>query len=407
MSSEKFFTTKKALITLVAASSVVIVSLGIRQTFGLFFFDFNTDLDISISHFGFVIGLQLLMWGVFSPVFGYITDKYGGAAAIFIGFLFYLAGLLLFYSGLNTGYNFTLTIGLLIGIGLGGTAISIPVSVVAKHFPASNRTIATGIVTCAGSFGFFVSPLLVRYSLIEIGWEITILYFCFLLGIGLIISLFVSTPKIPEGSNSQDNKQTASEALREAFTNKSFIFLTLGFFVCGWHIALVATHIPKYMMDKGMPDWTAAMILALVGVFNMIGTLGSGYLATKFSKKKVLSSIYLLRGVSLIYFLFLPPSIFNSVVFGVTFGLLWLSTVPPTNGLVGHIFGTKHLGLLYGIVFVSHQIGSFLGAYLGGVFYEMYGNFDYAWYASIALSIFAGVIHLPIIEKTIERAQPA
>ena len=156
-----------------------------------------------------------------------------------------------------------------------------------------------------------------------------------------------------------------------------------------------------------MPDWTAAMILALVGVFNMIGTLGSGYLATKYSKKKVLSAIYLLRGVSLIYFLFLPPSIFNSVVFGVTFGLLWLSTVPPTNGLVGHIFGTKHLGLLYGIVFVSHQIGSFLGAYLGGVFYEMYGNFDYAWYASIALSIFAGVIHLPIIEKTIERAQPA
>ena len=407
MSSEKFFTTKKALITLVAASSVVIVSLGIRQTFGLFFFDFNTDLDISISHFGFVIGVQLLMWGVFSPVFGYITDKYGGAAAIFIGFLFYLAGLLLFYSGLNTGYNFTLTIGLLIGIGLGGTAISIPVSVVAKHFPASNRTIATGIVTCAGSFGFFVSPLLVRYSLIEIGWEITILYFCFLLGIGLIISLFVSTPKIPAGTNNQDNKQTASEALREAFTNKSFIFLTLGFFVCGWHIALVATHIPKYMMDKGMPDWTAAMILALVGVFNMIGTLGSGYLATKFSKKKVLSAIYLLRGVSLIYFLFLPPSIFNSVVFGITFGLLWLSTVPPTNGLVGHIFGTKHLGLLYGIVFVSHQIGSFLGAYLGGVFYEMYGNFDYAWYASIALSIFAGVIHLPIIEKTIERAQPA
>ena len=315
--------------------------------------------------------------------------------------------MLLFYSGLNTGYNFTLTIGLLIGIGLGGTAISIPVSVVAKHFPASNRTIATGIVTCAGSFGFFVSPLLVRYSLIEIGWEITILYFCFLLGIGLIVSLFVSTPKIPAVSNNQDNKQTASEALREAFTNKSFIFLTLGFFVCGWHIALVATHIPKYMMDKGMPDWTAAMILALVGVFNMIGTLGSGYLATKFSKKKVLSAIYLLRGVSLIYFLFLPPSIFNSVVFGVTFGLLWLSTVPPTNGLVGHIFGTKHLGLLYGIVFVSHQIGSFLGAYLGGVFYEMYGNFDYAWYASIALSIFAGVIHLPIIEKAIERAQPA
>ena len=406
MSSENFSVSKKALITLIAASLVVIISLGIRQTFGLFFFDFNTDLNISISHFGFVMGLQLLLWGIFSPLFGVITDKYGGAIAIFVGFLFYLAGILLFYSGLNTGPYFTLTIGVMIGVGLGSTAIGIPVSIVAKHFPASNRTIATGIVTCAGSFGYFVSPLLVRYSLIEIGWESTLLYFCALLGVGLIVALFVSTPKIPVGVD-QNNKQTATEALKEAFENKSFIFLTLGFFVCGWHIALVATHIPKYMMDKGMPDWTAAMILALIGVFNMLGTITSGYLSTRYSKKKILSAIYLLRGVSIIYFIFLPPSIFNSVVFGVTFGFLWLSTVPPTNGIVGHIFGTKYVGLLYGIVFVSHQIGSFLGAYLGGIFYEINGNFDYAWYVSIALSVFAGLIHLPIIEKAIERTQPA
>ena len=406
MSSEKFFTSKKALITLIAASLVVIISLGIRQTFGLFYFDFNTDLDISISHFGFVMGLQLLLWGVFSPIFGYITDKYGGAIAIIIGFLFYLAGVLLFNSGFNSNAYFTLTIGVLIGIGLGSTAIGIPVSVVAKHFPASNRTIATGIVTCAGSFGYFVSPLLVRYSLIETGWENTLFYFCLLLGLGLIVALFVSTPKIPKGVN-QDNNQTAKEALKEAFSNKSFIYLTLGFFVCGWHIALVATHIPTYMADKGLPDWTPAMVLALIGAFNMVGTITSGYLATRYSKKIILSAIYLLRGVSIIYFIFLPPSVFNSVVFGVTFGFLWLSTVPPTNGIVAHIFGTKYVALLYGIVFVSHQIGSFLGAYLGGVFYELNGNFDYAWYGSIALSIFAGLIHLPIVEKAIERTQPA
>jgi len=406
MSSENFTISKKALITLIAASIVVIISLGIRQTFGLFYFDFNTDLDISISHFGFAMGLQLLLWGVFSPLFGVITDKYGGAVAIFIGFVFYLVGVLFFYSGFNTGSYFTLTIGVMIGIGLGSTAIGIPVSVVAKHFPASNRTIATGIVTCAGSFGYFVSPLLVRYSLVETGWENTLLYFCLLLGIGLVISLFVSTPKIPVGVN-KDNNQTAREALKEAFANKSFIYLTLGFFVCGWHIALVATHIPTYMADKGLPDWTPAMVLALIGVFNMAGTITSGYLATRYSKKKILSAIYLLRGVSIIYFIFLPPSIFNSVVFGVTFGFLWLSTVPPTNGIVAHIFGTKYVGLLYGIVFVSHQIGSFLGAYLGGVFYELNGNFDYAWYGSIALSLFAGLIHLPIVEKAIERTQPA
>ncbi len=406
MSSESFTISKKALITLIAASIVVIISLGIRQTFGLFYFDFNTDLDISISHFGFVMGLQLLLWGVFSPLFGVITDKYGGAVAIFIGFVFYLVGVLLFYSGYNTGGYFTLTIGVMIGIGLGSTAIGIPVSVVAKHFPASNRTIATGIVTCAGSFGYFVSPLLVRYSLVETGWENTLLYFSLLLGLGLVVALFVSTPKIPVGVN-QDNNQTAREALKEAFANKSFIYLTLGFFVCGWHIALVATHIPTYMADKGLPEWTPAMVLALIGVFNMAGTITSGYLATRYSKKKILSAIYLLRGVSIIYFIFLPPSIFNSVVFGVTFGFLWLSTVPPTNGIVAHIFGTKYVGLLYGIVFVSHQIGSFLGAYLGGVFYELNGNFDYAWYGSIALSIFAGLIHLPIVEKAIERTQPA
>ena len=406
MKSEKFITNKKALVTLIAASLVVIIALGIRQTFGLFFFDFNNDLNISISHFGFVMGLQLFLWGIFSPIFGVITDKYGGAIAIFIGFLFYLAGVLLFYSGLNNNFYFTITIGVLIGIGLGSTAIGIPVSVVAKHFPVSNRTIATGIVTSAGSFGYFVSPLLVRYSLIETGWENTLLYFCLLLGLGLIVALFVSTPKIPVGTD-QNNNQTATEALKEAFNNKSFIYLTLGFFVCGWHIALVATHIPTYMMDKGLPDWTAAMILALIGVFNMVGTITSGYLSTRFSKKKILSAIYLLRGISIMYFIFLPPSVFNSTIFGITFGFLWLSTVPPTNGIVGHIFGTKYVGLLYGIVFVSHQIGSFLGAYLGGVFYEMNGNFDYAWYGSIALSIFAGLIHLPIKEKAIERIQTA
>ena len=403
---EKFFPSRSAFITLIACCLVVIIALGIRQTFGLFYFDFSTDLDITISQFGFAMGLQLFLWGAFSPLFGIITDKYGGNIAIFLGFLFFLTGVLLFYYGFNTGVYFIYTIGVLIGIGLGSTAIGIPVSVVAKHFPASKRTIATGIVTCAGSFGYFVSPVLVKYSLNVTGWENTIFYFCLLLGLGLLIALFVSTPKIPAGE-SQNNNQSATEALKEAFSNKSFIYLTLGFFVCGWHIALVATHIPTDMMDKGLPDWCATAVLSLIGLFNMVGTITSGYLSTRYSKKKILSSIYLLRGVSIMIFIFFPPSVINSIIFGITFGFLWLSTVPPTNGIVAHIFGTKYVGMLYGIVFVSHQVGSFLGAYLGGVFYEMNGNFDYAWYGSIALSIFAGLIHLPINEKPIERLQAA
>ena len=403
---EKFFPSRSAFVTLIACCLVVIIALGIRQTFGLFYFDFSTDLDITISQFGFAMGLQLFLWGAFSPLFGIITDKYGGNIAIFLGFLFYLLGVFLFYSGFNTGVYFIYTIGVLIGVGLGSTAIGIPVSVVAKHFPASKRTIATGIVTCAGSFGYFVSPVLVKYSLNITGWENTIFYFCLLLGLGLLVALFVNTPKIPIGEN-QNNNQSATEALREALANKSFIYLTLGFFVCGWHIALVATHIPTYMMDKGLPDWCATAVLSLIGLFNMVGTITSGYLSTKYSKKKILSSIYLLRGISIMIFIFFPPSVINSIIFGITFGFLWLSTVPPTNGIVAHIFGTKYVGMLYGIVFVSHQIGSFLGAYLGGVFYEMNGNFDYAWYGSIALSIFAGLIHLPINEKPIERLQTA
>jgi len=403
---EKFFPNRSAFVTLIACCLVVIIALGIRQTFGLFYFDFSTDLDITISQFGFAMGLQLFLWGAFSPLFGIITDKYGGNIAIFLGFLFFLLGVLLFYSGFNTGVYFVYTIGVLIGVGLGSTAIGIPVSVVAKHFPASKRTIATGIVTCAGSFGYFVSPVLVKYSLDVSGWENTIFYFCLLLGLGLLIALFVTTPKIPIGEN-QNNNQSATEALKEAFSNKSFIYLTLGFFVCGWHIALVATHIPTDMMDKGLPDWCATAVLSLIGLFNMVGTITSGYLSTRYSKKKILSSIYLLRGVSIMIFIFFPPSVINSIIFGITFGFLWLSTVPPTNGIVAHIFGTKYVGMLYGIVFVSHQVGSFLGAYLGGVFYEINGNFDYAWYGSIALSIFAGLIHLPINERPIERLQTA
>ena len=188
MNDTKFFPTKKALVTVIAASVVVIIALGIRQTFGMFYFDFATDLDITITQFGFTMGLQLLLWGVFSPMFGIITDKYGGNIAIFIGFVFYLLAILLFYSGFNTGYYFTITIGILVGVGLGSTAISIPVSVVAKHFPVSSRTIATGIVTSAGSFGYFISPLITRYSLVQHGWENTMLFFCFFLGLGLIVA---------------------------------------------------------------------------------------------------------------------------------------------------------------------------------------------------------------------------
>jgi len=402
MITENFFKSKTAIITLIAACFVVLISLGVRQVFGLFFIDFNESLNISNTAFGFAIGIQMLIWGLTGPIFGAIADRYGGHIAIISAFIFYTLGIYFLYTGPNTGIFFQIHMGLLIGVGLGGTAISIPMSVVGKHFPLSTRTIAMSIVTAVGSFGYFLSPIFTNYSLSQFGWNYTLFIFLLFLLTGLIAAYFVRSPSKSE-SVEQISDQTFREALSEAFKTKSYILLVSGFFVCGFHITLVGTHVPKYVIDRGLEDWTAAAILSLIGLFNIFGSLLSGYLSTKMSKKIILSGIYLLRGISIILFIFTPASNMSAFLFGASFGFLWLSTVPATSGIVAHMFGTKYLGLLYGIVFLSHQIGSFFGAYLGGLFHDLYGSYDYAWYLAIALSIFAAIIHLPIKEEPVLR----
>jgi MFS family permease len=402
MSSERFIKNNTALITLIAACGVVLISLGVRQTFGLFFMDFKNDLNVTITQSGLAIGVQMLLWGLTGPIFGVIADKYGGHKAIGLAFIFYILGIYLLYSGPNTGLFFQIDLGILVGIGLGGTAISIPMSIVGKHFPLSNRTIAMSIVTAVGSFGYFISPLYTNYSLVNNGWLDTLFVFILVLILGLVMSLFVRSPSLSQ-SIEKPNNQSTMNALTEAFQNKSYLFLTAGFFVCGFHITLVGTHVPVYIADRGLEGWTAAAILSLIGLFNIFGSLTSGYLSTKISKKVILSALYFLRGISICFFIFLPPSNISSFIFGATFGFLWLATVPATSGIVAQMFGTKYLGLLYGIVFLSHQIGSFLGAYLGGLFHDLYGSYDYAWYLAIVLSIFAAIIHLPIKEQAVLR----
>jgi len=402
MTSEKFFQSKTAIVTLFAACFVVLISLGVRQVFGLFFIDFNESLKISNTAFGFAIGIQMLMWGLTGPIFGAVADRYGGHVAIISAFIFYILGVYFLYTGPNTGIFFQIHMGLLIGIGLGGTAISIPMSVVGKHFPLSTRTIAMSIVTALGSFGYFLSPIFTNYSLKEYGWNYTLFVFSLVLVTGLIAAYFVRSPSESESSE-KISDQSFTEALSEAFNTKSYILLVSGFFVCGFHITLVGTHVPKYVIDRGLEDWTAAAILSLIGFFNIFGSLLSGYLSAKMSKKIILSAIYFLRGISIILFIFTPASNISAFIFGASFGFLWLSTVPATSGIVAHMFGTKYLGLLYGIVFLSHQIGSFFGAYLGGLFHDLYGSYDYAWYLAIVLSVFAAIIHLPIKEQPVLR----
>ena len=399
----KFIPNRVALIVLISACSIIFISMGLRQTFGLFFEAFENGLGVTRTEFGLAIGIQMLFWGIFAPIFGFLADKFGGSKAVLIGFIIFGLGIFTLYAGPNTGIYFQISLGVLVGTALGATAIGVPVSEVGKHFPNETRTLATGYVTAAASVGYFLSPLFTQYSLGGVGWEQTLKYFMYFIIFGLIASFFLLPSKTIINSSQADRDQTFISAIKEAFAHKGYVLLVLGFFVCGFQITLVGTHVPGYMQDRGMAGWSATIILALIGFFNIFGTLGMGFLGTKYKKKNLLCILYALRAVSICVFIFSPPSLLNSIIFGITFGLLWLSTVPPTNGIVAQIFGTKYLSTLFGIVFLCHQFGAFAGAFLGGYFYDLYGSYDYAWYMAIALSIFATIVHYPINEDRLLR----
>ena len=405
MTKEKFFQNKLAIITLLSACGIVAISMGLRQTFGLFSDFFVKDLQCTVTQFGLAIGIQMLMWGMFAPIFGAMADKIGGNKVTIIAFLFMALGIYLLYSGPNTGIFFQINLGLLVGIGLGGTAISVQIGEVGKHFPNKTRGLAIGIVVAMASIGYFFSPMYTKYALSTFGWEKTLQTFLYFIIFGMIVGIFLFPAKKEKitGANIRLKEQTISEALKEAFSHKGFILLAFGFFVCGFNITLVSAHIPGYIQERGFEAWTAFAILSLIGLFNIFGTLTFGYLSGKYSKKILLSILYFSRGIVLILFLVLPTSTYVALGFGILYGYLWLSTIPPTNGIISQVFGTKYLAMLYGLVFFSHQIGSFFGAYLGGYFYDQYGSYDYAWYLSIALSFFATVVHLPIDENPLPR----
>jgi len=366
---------------------------------------FVKDLQCTVTQFGLAIGIQMLMWGMFAPIFGAMADKIGGNKVTIIAFLFFALGIYLLYSGPNTGIFFQINLGLLVGIGLGGTAISVQIGEVGKHFPNKTRGLAIGIVVAMASIGYFFSPLYTKFALSEFGWEKTLQTFLYFIIFGMIAGIFLFPVKKDKiaSANIEMHEQTISEALKEAFSHKGFILLTFGFFVCGFNITLVSAHIPGYIQERGFELWTAFAILSLIGLFNIFGTLTFGYLSGKYSKKILLSILYFSRGIVLILFLVLPTSTYVALGFGILYGYLWLSTIPPTNGIISQVFGTKYLAMLYGLVFFSHQIGSFFGAYLGGYFFDQYGSYDYAWYLSIALSFFATIVHLPIDEKPLPR----
>ena len=404
MIKKSFFPNRLALITTVSACLVVSVSMGLRQIFGLFSDFFVEDLQCTITQFGLAIGIQMLMWGLCAPIFGALADKIGGNKVTIISFLFMALGIYLLYSGPNTGVFFQLNLGLLIGIGLGGTALSVQISETGKHFSNENRGLAVGIVVASASIGYFFSPLYTKFALTNFGWEKTLQTFLYFIFFAMIAAIFILPTREEKYKNHNfKNTQTILHALKEALSHKGYIYLLFGFFVCGFNITLVSSHIPGYIQERGFEIWTAVAILSLIGLFNVFGTLIAGYLCGKNSKKIILSFIYFARGIVMILFLILPTSSYVAIGFGVLFGALWLSTVPPTSGIISQVFGTRYAAMLYGIVFFSHQIGSFLGAFLGGYFFDKFGSYDYAWYLSIGLCFFATLIHLPINEKPLPR----
>ena len=401
----KFIPSRVALITLIVGCLVVSVSMGVRQTYGLFFPFFKSDLGISSTNFGLAIGVQALFWGAFASFFGIIADKFGANRVTFPALLIYAAGVYLIANSESIGIFFQINLGLLVGIGLGGAAAPIIVPTVSKHFPNHNRAKAAGIVVACASVGMFVYPLVATFFLQTLYWQNVLNVFVFILIAAGIFSYFLKPPEEStlEKVSDADKNQKFTNAISEALNHKGFLFLVGGFFVCGFQITLVATHVPSYIVQRGLESWTGTAILSLIGLFNIFGTLTMGYLSDKYSKKILLSGLYFCRGIILILFLFLPASNFLAIGFGIGFGFLWLATIPATFGIVAQVFGTKYLAMLSGMVFFSHQLGSFSGAYLGGYFFDNFGSYDYAWYISIALSFFAVFMHLPINEEPIKR----
>ncbi|MGQ7957157.1 MFS transporter [Pseudomonas sp. SP16.1] len=386
---------------LLGASLILALSLGIRHGFGLFLPPMSAEFGWGREVYAFAIALQNLIWGLAQPFTGALADRFGARRTIVAGGLLYAVGLLLM--GLaDSPLSLSLSAGLLIGIGLSGTSFSVILGVVGRAVPAEKRSMAMGIAAAAGSFGQFA---MLPGTLGLIGW---LGWSSALLALGLLVALILplaamirERPQpLPSG-----HEQSLGEALREAAGHSGFWLLALGFFVCGFQVVFVAVHLPAYLVDHHLPALTGTTVLALVGLFNIFGTYIAGWLGGRMSKPRLLSALYLTRGVVISLFLVAPLTQWSAYLFGMAMGLLWLSTVPLTNGTVATLFGVRNLSMLGGIVFLFHQLGSFLGGWLGGYLYDHTGSYDLVWQISVLLSLMAAALNWPVRERPVARLQ--
>jgi MFS family permease len=384
-----------------AGCLIAIVTFGVRTSFGLFTDPLSHARGWDRETFALAIAFQNLLWGVGQPVAGAIADRYGAGRVLAGGGLVYALGVVLM-SRSTSATALTLSGGVLVGLGVAGGSFTIVIAAFARLVRPDRRSWAMGLATAAGSMGqFLFAPL--GQSFISAYGPVTalVLLSCFLLLVPILAASLVGSGD--HGQEPDEQRLSARQALRAAVAHPSYMLLTSGFFVCGFHIAFIATHLPPYLSDLGMSKGLAAWALSLIGLFNVIGAYTSGILGGVHPRRLLLSGIYLSRAVAFSMFLLLPTTPATVLVFAALIGLLWLSTVPLTSGLIALMFGTRHIGMLFGVTFLSHQVGAFAGALLGGTIYESTGSYDTMWVLCIALGIAAAIVHLPIRERSAVR----
>ncbi|OGB33056.1 MAG: MFS transporter [Burkholderiales bacterium RIFCSPLOWO2_12_FULL_61_40] len=390
---------------LLCGAAIVTLSMGIRHGFGLWLQPITQAKDWSRETFAFAIAVQNLAWGVSGIFAGMAADRFGAFKVIFVGAVLYALGLV-GMAHATTPLLFTLSTGLLIGMAQAGTTYAVVYGVIGRNVSAEKRSWAMGITAAAGSFGQFLMVPVEGQLISTLGWQqaLTLLGLAALLMAPLAWGL--REPGL--GGNMQlKREQTIVQALKEAFKYPSFQLLMAGYFVCGFQVVFIGVHMPSYLKDKGLEPQVASYALALIGLFNVFGTYAAGVLGQRLPKRNILAFIYLARAAAISVFLLVPLSAASVYVFASVMGLLWLSTVPVTNATVAQIFGVAHLSMLSGFVFFSHQIGSFLGVWLGGFLYDRTGSYDVVWYIAIALGVLAALVNLPVKEVAIQRAVPA
>jgi len=391
-------------VIVVCGALISMISFGPRSAMGLFLAPLSEDRGWSREVFALALAIQNIVWGLGQPLFGAVADKWGEARVMVLGALLYAAGLAL-TAGADTPLVLNLAAGVLIGLGIAGSAFALVISAFGKLLPVESRSWAFGIGMASGSLGQFVFAPLGQAFISYYGWENALYYFAIIL---LVIPVLAMGLRAPAGGHRVEmSEQTIRQALGEAFGHRSYLLLTIGFFVCGFQVAFITVHMPAYLDDKGLGAEYGALSLAVIGLFNVIGAYSAGVMGGRINKRSILCWIYALRALAIAVFILLPISPASVLIFAAVIGLLWLSTVPPTSGLVATMFGPKYMGTLFGIVFLSHQVGSFLGIWLGGVFYAAYGNYDLFWWLAVATGVLAAIVHYPISDRPVARLQPA